>query len=552
MPTTTAAALLALNALNLRNTPGVPIPNENKDAFQALLDVSADAAPDEKKQPVKEERKEILAAPVDAPAPLEKPPVKINADAENHDAHVRAFRSDKSDTPRADDVDDVDDTKDDDKTPVAAKPIDNSAEDTRAADTKTANTAKDLDDAAAKDELAAQLRDRLKSLSDLLDMLAALGGNPQDGQVKIEAAVLQSATVTQTTRLTDIKLDNQPGGYAPDAALKDISAQIAGMQDFLNSMTTDNAPRAPQALRGLIHDMREFLQYLNQNADVAKEMADDKATLIQGTRALINQYKQMMQEAHAQQPVEAVTVDTDVKKPTPTPNNTLKQPLETLVTNFDTKITQPASMPLTVSFTAVATAAAANSNVDTQTGGGNNNQNNNGQPLLQSIGGVKDTNQTNGTQSTSAPDFAKLLQQAKTPVLDQVMLSIKASMAGGKTDGGSEIKIQLHPAELGKLEIKMDVGADGKTGVRVTADNVQTLDMLRKDSSGLERALADAGLKTDSGSLSFNLRGEQQQNQQSNFAQSYKTPISEDAENPVAVLTRSYMVNVKEGLDLTV
>ena len=33
---------------------------------------------------------------------------------------------------------------------------------------------------------------------------------------------------------------------------------------------------------------------------------------------------------------------------------------------------------------------------------------------------------------------------------------------------------------------------------------------MQRDSRGLERALQDAGLKTDSGSLSFNLRGEGQ------------------------------------------
>jgi flagellar hook-length control protein FliK len=37
------------------------------------------------------------------------------------------------------------------------------------------------------------------------------------------------------------------------------------------------------------------------------------------------------------------------------------------------------------------------------------------------------------------------------------------------------------------------------------------MELMQRDARGLERALQDAGLKTDSGSLSFNLRGHDQQ-----------------------------------------
>ena len=41
----------------------------------------------------------------------------------------------------------------------------------------------------------------------------------------------------------------------------------------------------------------------------------------------------------------------------------------------------------------------------------------------------------------------------------------------------------------------------------VNADRPETLEALQRDARGLERALQDAGLRTDSNSLSFNLRG---------------------------------------------
>jgi hypothetical protein len=60
---------------------------------------------------------------------------------------------------------------------------------------------------------------------------------------------------------------------------------------------------------------------------------------------------------------------------------------------------------------------------------------------------------------------------------------------------------------MGKITVKLDFGSDGKVQGVVTADNPKTLDLLQKDSRSLERALQDAGLRADPGSLQFNLNG---------------------------------------------
>ena len=72
--------------------------------------------------------------------------------------------------------------------------------------------------------------------------------------------------------------------------------------------------------------------------------------------------------------------------------------------------------------------------------------------------------------------------------------------------GNDKISIQLKPADLGRVDIKMEVGHDGRVIAIVTADNKQTLDLLQKDSKELQEALMQAGLKADDDSLSFNLR----------------------------------------------
>ena len=80
--------------------------------------------------------------------------------------------------------------------------------------------------------------------------------------------------------------------------------------------------------------------------------------------------------------------------------------------------------------------------------------------------------------------------------------------------GADQMTLQLRPAELGRIDIKLEFAKDGSNTVKgiVIADTQAALDMLQKDSGGLQRALQDAGLRADSGSLQFNLRGDGQQN----------------------------------------
>ncbi|MEP7031704.1 MAG: flagellar hook-length control protein FliK, partial [Pseudolabrys sp.] len=66
--------------------------------------------------------------------------------------------------------------------------------------------------------------------------------------------------------------------------------------------------------------------------------------------------------------------------------------------------------------------------------------------------------------------------------------------------------IRLDPPELGRIEVRLHVDRDGNVTSRMIADRADTLDLLRRDASGLERALQDAGLKTTNSGLQFSLR----------------------------------------------
>lgn len=68
--------------------------------------------------------------------------------------------------------------------------------------------------------------------------------------------------------------------------------------------------------------------------------------------------------------------------------------------------------------------------------------------------------------------------------------------------------VHLKPMELGKVTIDLEVGPDNRLLAVISAERSETLDLLQRDSKSLEKALNDAGIETDAGSLEFSLKGE--------------------------------------------
>ncbi|MBY0356047.1 MAG: flagellar hook-length control protein FliK [Rickettsiales bacterium] len=95
-------------------------------------------------------------------------------------------------------------------------------------------------------------------------------------------------------------------------------------------------------------------------------------------------------------------------------------------------------------------------------------------------------------------------------LVDQLHVHIHKAVA----DGNDQISLRLTPEHLGRIDISIDLADNGNAVVRITADRQDTFDLLQRDSRGLERALADAGIKADSGAMQFQFRGEQSQAQQ--------------------------------------
>ena len=105
--------------------------------------------------------------------------------------------------------------------------------------------------------------------------------------------------------------------------------------------------------------------------------------------------------------------------------------------------------------------------------------------------------------------LASPLRAAPPPPPNPAAFQVAIHVARALDDGLERINIRLHPANLGRVDVKLEVAHDGRVTATVIADKADTLDMLQRDSRALERALQEAGLRTDSESLNFGLRGEQ-------------------------------------------
>lgn len=107
------------------------------------------------------------------------------------------------------------------------------------------------------------------------------------------------------------------------------------------------------------------------------------------------------------------------------------------------------------------------------------------------------------SQTAKANPTTAARQPQKPPVpVEQIAVHIQKAVG----QGADKINIKLNPAHLGRVEVKLNVGKDGHLSAMITAEKPETLEMLKNDIRGLDKALQEAGLKTDQQSFNFGLK----------------------------------------------
>ena len=133
-------------------------------------------------------------------------------------------------------------------------------------------------------------------------------------------------------------------------------------------------------------------------------------------------------------------------------------------------------------------------------------------------------------------------------------------------NGKTQFDIRLDPPELGRLNVRLEMDASGQTRTHLVVERSETLEMLMTDARNLERALQQAGLKADPGSVSFELAqdsndglgqsGDQASNGDGTQPDTNETLLGEEAGAddtlPVSPEAMRYQVNVTGHLDVRV
>jgi len=159
---------------------------------------------------------------------------------------------------------------------------------------------------------------------------------------------------------------------------------------------------------------------------------------------------------------------------------------------------------------------------------------------------------THSTATAAAP-AAPTLQATPQPVA--VPLSgVAIEIAGKALAGKNRFEIRLDPPELGRIEVRLDVDRDGNVTSRLTVDRQDTLDLLRRDAAGLERALQDAGLKTANNGLQFSRRDQSMNEQQAGTSPGAAVLVANDESLPsIDVTPQQYRIAGQgSGLDIRV
>lgn len=120
--------------------------------------------------------------------------------------------------------------------------------------------------------------------------------------------------------------------------------------------------------------------------------------------------------------------------------------------------------------------------------------------------GLSNAGQTTSTPQNSNPvlvRFGVLPGQAQATQVPNTAIAMQIAKHVAK--GVSTFEIRLDPAELGRVDVKLELTQEGHTRAHLVVERPETLDLLQRDAKALEQALRDAGLDTDEASLEFSL-----------------------------------------------
>jgi flagellar hook-length control protein FliK len=168
---------------------------------------------------------------------------------------------------------------------------------------------------------------------------------------------------------------------------------------------------------------------------------------------------------------------------------------------------------------------------------------------------------------TLTPAHIQAQLQAQTQVQAQTQAQAQANAAAAvplagvaveiatqASAGKQHFEIRLDPAELGRIDVKLEIDSDGNTTTRLVVERAETLELLKRDASQLERALQQAGLKTSDNAMEFSLRQQFEQSDDQGSSNTARIVVPDDEATRLPVQRQSYgrLLGTSSGLDIRV
>lgn len=184
-------------------------------------------------------------------------------------------------------------------------------------------------------------------------------------------------------------------------------------------------------------------------------------------------------------------------------------------------------------------------------------------------------NAARGLQQAGAAQSAALQAEAAraaaeagrpTIVVPQTAMAAVPMAIGLKAlNGVSNFQIRLDPAELGRIDVSLEIDGEGNVNAKLVVDRVETLQLLQRDARTLERAFEQAGLKPSDGGIDLSLRdpGGERRNGREGFDEqrgnaygraggSGEENVAVDPRAPAALAAQAALRRALGGVDLRI
>lgn len=390
---------------------------------------------------------------------------------------------------------------------------------------------------AAGDVSGAERADEIAVAEDapaVSDEAAPESGMAEGPEISLDALALMG-TVTVVNPATGETFQTTGAELAAqlaDAGVQSVSVLPGEEGQPLVAPVVENAPEA-DAFQNIVAAMKktqaENAPVVDADA-VAADAASDQDILAQQAAKLgeaVGEDRKVKVEVSVKEEKIADAVDGGLVKNAKLSDETLSAVVESKdavkgnpLTEVKTPAQQAAAqnqireMPLTMTAGAVSNAAAAAADdtaaVAVSTEAGSVTLAHAG-----TVGGEMLANaKASAANDSSSTSFRDVYKGMGKEVVDQIKVNITKSAVKGV----DKIEIQLKPEDLGHIEVKMQIGKDGKLQAHIVASRPETAEILQKEIGNLQKAFNEAGFQTDEGSLSFSFRddGQAGQNQERN------------------------------------